>query len=148
MVSKSAAVLMVSVAGWAAALLLSGTVAQGSAVQKTSNDGIYTKEQADGAKAQFDKVCAECHPFTVAGKKKSKDVPLGDEPFFQNWEGRALSEIISTIALTMPNDGSATVTEEEAVNLVAYILQQNSFPAGSAPLTKDTASAVVARPKK
>jgi mono/diheme cytochrome c family protein len=140
--------LVLSIAAWATALLLSGAVAQGSGVQKTSNDGIYTKEQADGARVQFDKVCAECHPFTVAGKKKTKDVPLGDEPFFQNWEGRALSEIISTIVLTMPNDGSAVVTDEEAVNLVAYILQQNGFPAGSAPLTKDTASAVVAKPKK
>jgi hypothetical protein len=40
------------------------------------------------------------------------------------------------------------VSDEEAVNLVAYILQQNGFPTGSEPLTKATASAVVARPKK
>jgi cytochrome c5 len=148
MVSKSTSLLALSIAGWAGALLLSGSAAQGSGVQKTSNDGVYTKEQADGAKAQFDKTCAECHPFTVAGKKKAKDIPLGDEPFFQNWEGRALNEIVTTIVLTMPNDGSAAVSDEEAVNLVAYILQQNGFPTGSEPLTKATASAVVARPKK
>ena len=115
--------------------------------QKTTNDGVYTKAQADGARAQFEKICAACHPFTVAAKKKPKDVPLGDEPFFENWEGRSLDAIITTIVLTMPNDGSGVVTDAEAVDLVAYILQRNGFPAGETPLTKDSA-VVVARPKK
>lgn len=134
---------------WAAALAFSaGGPAQASVSQATSNDGIYTKAQADGAKKQFDKICADCHPFTVAAKKKPKDLPLGDEPFFENWTGRPLAELVTLIALTMPNDGSAVVTEAEAVDLVAYMLQQNGFPAGSKPLTKETSSAVLARPKK
>lgn len=116
--------------------------------QVTSNDGVYTRAQADGAKAQFDKLCASCHAFTVAAKKKPEDLPLGDEPFFKNWEGKALSELVSVIVLTMPNDGSAVVDEPEALNLVAYVLQQNGFPAGAAPLTKASAAATLARPKK
>lgn len=115
--------------------------------QRTSNDGVYTKAQADGAKAQYDKLCAECHAFTVAAKRKAEDLPLGDEPFFKNWEGKPLSELVSLIVFTMPNDGRAAVDEPEALNLVAYILQQNGFPAGAAPLTTETASALLARPK-
>lgn len=126
----------------------SGTSTDAALQKATTNDGVYSKEQADGAKKQFDKICADCHPFTVAAKKKEKDLPLGEEPFFQSWEGRPLSEMISTIALTMPNDGSATVTDDEAINLVAYILQQNGYPAGSKPLTKEMASAVLERPRK
>ena len=139
----SRALLACAVGVWVAA-------AAGSAAQKpsTTNDGVYTKKQADAAKDQFDKICAECHPFTVAGKKKAKDVPLGEDPFYDNWTGRPLSQMITTISLTMPNDGSAVVTEEEAADLVAYILQQNGFAAGSQPLTKATAAAVVERPKK
>ena len=114
----------------------------------TTNDGVYTKAQADGAKKQFDKICADCHPFTVAGKKKPKDLPLGDEPFFESWSGRPLSEMVTLIALTMPNDGSAVVSDAEALDLVAYILQQNGYPTGSNPLTKETAAAVIERPKK
>lgn len=119
-----------------------------AAQKMTTNDGVYTRAQADGAKAQFDKICADCHPFTEAAKKRAKDVPLGDEPFFTNWEGRSLEELMTTIALTMPNDGSAVVSDEEAANLVAYVLQRNGFPAGEKPLTKDGGGAVVARPKK
>jgi mono/diheme cytochrome c family protein len=114
---------------------------------KTTNDGIYTKAQADGAKAQFDKICADCHPFTVATKKKAKDKPLGDDPFFEEWSGRPVSELVSLIHLTMPDDGSADVTEEEAANIVAYVLQQNGFPVGPAPLPKDS-PAIIERPAK
>lgn len=116
--------------------------------QKTTLDAIYTKAQADGAKAQFDKICAECHAFTVAAKKQVADLPLGDEPFFKKWEGKTIDELVSVIVLTMPNDGSAIVSDDEALNLMAYVLQQNGFPAGTAPLTKETAAAVLARPKK
>ena len=55
--------------------------------------------------------------------------------------------MVTLIALTMPNDGSAVVSDDEAVGLVAYVLQQNGYPAGSKPLTKDTAAAVVEPPK-
>jgi mono/diheme cytochrome c family protein len=147
--SKVTSLVGGSLVVWAAALAFSATgPAQASAPQATSNDGIYTKAQADGASKQFAKICADCHPFTVAAKKKPKDLPLGDEPFFEQWTGRPLTELVTLIALTMPNDGSAVVTEAEAVDLVAYILQQNGFPAGSKPLTKEAAAAVLARPKK
>lgn len=138
---------------WACALALGAVVCsdaamRAAAVQKTTNDGIYSKAQADAAKPQFDKLCAECHAFTVATKKQEKDLPLGDEPFLKKWEGRSLDELLTLIVTTMPNDGSAVVNDEETLNLLAYILQRNGYPAGAAPLTKDTASAIIARPKK
>ena len=119
-----------------------------SARQKTTNDGIYSKEQADAAKPKFDKLCSECHAFTVAEKKQEKDLPLGDEPFLKKWEGRSLDELLTLIVTTMPNDGSAVVTDEEALNLLAYVLQRNGFAPGKAPLDKAGAAAVLARPKK
>ena len=146
--STARILIAASVVIWSMALALSATVAPDSPAQKTTNDGVYTKAQADGAKAQFEKVCAECHAFTVAAKKKEKDLPLGDEPFTKNWDGKPLGELVSLIVLTMPNDGSAVVSETEAVDLVAYVLQQNGFPAGSTPLTKESAADVVLRAKK
>lgn len=134
----------------ASALVLAAAVALNAshAGQRTTNDGVYTTAQADAAKAQFESLCAECHAFTVAAKRKPEDLPLGDDPFFKVWEGNALSELLSVIVLTMPNDGRAIVDEPEALGLLAYILQQNGAPAGSEPLTKESASALLARPKK
>jgi cytochrome c len=147
--SKVTSLVGGSLVVWAAALAFSATgPAQASAPQATSNDGIYTKAQADGASKQFAKICADCHPFTVAAKKKPKDLPLGDEPFFETWDGRPVADLINVIHLTMPNDGSAVLSEKDAVDLTAYILQQNGFPAGSKPLTRESAAALVERPKK
>jgi cytochrome c5 len=116
--------------------------------QKTTNDGIYSKAQADAAKPKFDKLCAECHAFTVGEKKQEKDLPLGDEPFLKKWEGRSLDELLTLIVTTMPNDGSAVVTDDEALNLLAYMLQKNGYKAGASPLNKAGAAAVLERPKK
>lgn len=132
---------------WASALAL-GAAPPAAVRQKTTNDGIYSKAQADAARPQFDKLCAECHAFTVAAKKQDKDLPLGDEPFLKKWEGRGLDELATIIVTTMPNDGSAIVSDEETLNLLAYILQRNGFAPGPAPLTKESAAAVIARPKK
>jgi len=146
--SKTGILLAGSFVVWVAAIAASTTVAKGSTAQKTTNDGVYTKAQADGAKKQFDKMCADCHPFTVAARKKPKDVPLGDEPFFDAWSDRPLSELVTLITLTMPNDGSATVNDAEAMDLVAYMLQQNGMPTGPNPLSTDSTSATIVRPKK
>lgn len=133
---------------WATSLALAGTASQGSTVTKLEGGGFYSKAQADAAKPRFVKVCAECHAFSEAEKKRPNDVALGGDEFLKRWDGRTLDELITLIVMTMPNDGSAVVSEAEAVDLVAYILQQNGFPAGPAPLTKASASRTLAAPKK
>lgn len=149
MISRTRLLVAGTMTVWAAALTLSfGRDVTASQKKATTNDGVFTRAQADGAKAQYEKLCADCHPFTAAAKKKPNDIPLGEEPFFREWTGRPLSELASLIALTMPNDGSAVVTDKEALDLVAYILQKNGYPAGSKKLTKESASAVIERPKK
>ncbi len=84
----------------------------------------------------------------MAEKKQEKDLPLGEEPFLRKWEGRSLDELLTLIVTTMPNDGSAVVTDEEALNLLAYVLQRNGYKAGASPLNKAGASAILERPKK
>lgn len=119
-----------------------------AAEQATTNDGIYLKAQADAAKPLFEKLCAECHAFSVAALKQPQDLPLGDEPFLKKWEGRSVNELLTLIVLTMPNDGSAVLDDDEALNLLAYVLQQNGFRAGAAPLNEKGAGAIIARPAK
>lgn len=146
MVARPTICLVAAALAWGTAAY-SSAGAPASAGQTTTNDAVYAKPQADGAKALYNKICVDCHPFTVAEKKNPEDLPLGDDPFFDEWEGRAVRELISIIVLTMPNDGSAVLTDQEATDLAAYILQRNGFPAGSAPLAK-TSAATIERPKK
>lgn len=131
----------------AATITLTSAPAQNGA-KGTSNDGVFTKAQAERASAQFKRMCADCHAFDAAQRKKPGDVVLGGPLFLKAWSGRTLAEMVSTIVMTMPSDGSGEVTEPEGLDLVAYILQQNGYPAGSSPLTKEAAAGVVVRPKK
>ena len=104
------------------------------AAQKTTQDKVYTKAQAENGGKQFATVCAGCHdPAKVTAGKKPAPPLVGDK-FLSTWDGRTLGELEDQIFTTMPNDGSATLTEDQTADLVAYILQANNFPDGSAAL--------------
>lgn len=144
---RVATALVVVLTSWAAVI---GTAAasHGRAAQKTTNDGIYSAAQADKAKADYDRLCARCHAFAIADRKTPNDAVLGGEAFITKWTGRPVSELVSVIAMTMPNDGSAVVEEPQALDLTAYILQRNGYPAGATPLSIEGAAAVFAAKKQ
>jgi len=143
---KTGALVAGAVMVWCA--FASATAARLDTPQATTNDGIYSKAQADAAKPRFDELCAQCHAFSVAALKRPQDFPLGDEPFLKKWEGRSVGEMLTVIVTTMPLDGAAVIDDDEGLGLLAYILQQNGFKGGAGPLTKEGAIAVVARPVK
>jgi mono/diheme cytochrome c family protein len=127
----------------AGVLVLTGTLAlhvQADAAQEsTVKAGIYSTEQAERGKATYDKICQSCHTFQPS--EKSKDNPdLGGDAFLSKWDKRSLHELATVIYTNMPNDGSAVVSEAETADLVAYILQQNKFPAGSQPFKWDASA--------
>jgi mono/diheme cytochrome c family protein len=122
------------------ALVIAGRSTTAAASQKTTQDKVYAKDQAERGGKQYATVCASCHdPEKVpAGKKPSP--PLVGEKFLSKWDGRTLGELEDQIFTTMPNDGSATLTEDQTADLVAYILQANGMPDGSAALKYGAAS--------
>jgi mono/diheme cytochrome c family protein len=102
----------------------------------TVKAGIYAKDQAERGKATYDKICAACHGFKPS--EKSKDNPdLGGEAFLSKWDSKPVHELATVIYTTMPNDGSAVIDEAQTADVVAYILQQNNFPAGAQPFKWD-----------
>ncbi len=121
--------------GAGAVLALATTVL--TAGQKTTRDGVYTKAQAERAVAQYEKVCANCHDPAKVPSDKKPAPPLVGDVFIDNWKDRPLGELLTVIRLTMPSDGSVTLTTEEAVNLTAFILQMNKFPDGKDELKND-----------
>ncbi len=117
-------------------------------VQKTTTDKIYSKDQAARGAKQYATVCANCHdPAKVAAGKKPAP-PLVGDAFLTKWDGRTLGELEDQIFTTMPNDGSATLTEDQTADLVAYILQANGMPDGPAALKYGAASKDVVIVKK
>jgi quinoprotein glucose dehydrogenase len=97
-------------------------------------EGTYTAEQAERGKAAYAKHCSECHG---ADGKGGKATPLVGDLFMMHWESKSVEELFHKTRDTMPRGTPATVSDKDKLDIVAYVLQQNSFPAGTADLTDD-----------
>lgn len=97
--------------------------------------GLYTEEQAERGVAVWKAVCAECHELD--------DMTNAD--FRLEWNGKTLYALYDLIRTTMPDENPGTLTREQYVDVVAYVMKLNKLPAGSAEFTGDStaASAVV-----
>ena len=99
-------------------------------------DGVYTKEQAERGHALYDGACASCHGVKLEG---GSSTPLAGDQFAASWSrpNLTLDDFFYIVRKTMPKDTPGSLTREEYVDMVAYILQQNGFPPGEKELTPD-----------
>ncbi len=91
---------------------------------------LYTEEQATEGATVWTNTCAGCH--------ESKDVTSAD--FRTKWVGRSLFELYEQIRTTMPDDAPGTLTPDQYLHSVAYILKLNGLPAGDTKLVSDSAT--------
>jgi mono/diheme cytochrome c family protein len=105
--------------------------------QKTVKDGLYAADQATRGGELYVKHCERCHtPEKVpAGKKPGP--PIAGDKFIDTWRDRTVGELFDVILNTMPSDGSATLTTDQALDSTAHILNVNGFPAGKTPMKND-----------
>lgn len=119
-----------------------GLRAEAAAQDKTVREGVYATEQATRGKAEFTKVCAKCHAVDPAAPALEGPHLVG-ATFFNNWDGRSVFDLATSIRLTMPPDGSIAINPDLAADLIAYILQVNKFPAGKTPLKADPSARAI-----
>ncbi len=113
-----------------AALALMGAVPQAT---KSAEDGVYTAAQAERGKAVVEAHCANCHRSDLGGLEGPA---LVGSSFLLNWESRDLDTLFERIRDTMPADAITSISDAEKLDSVAYILQQNGFPAGNSELSR------------
>ena len=124
-----------------AAVLLGGSTllyAQGATSLRSAWSGVYTTAQADKGKALFADNCAKCHGGTLDGNDEIP--PLKGSHFMADWESQTVAELIQRVHGTMPMDNPGKLNTESSTAVVAYLLQQNGMPAGSAPISDGTAA--------
>lgn len=99
--------------------------------------GVYTTQQADRGRAVVEAHCGECHHDDLSG---GEGPALAGSTFMLKWEMQSIERLFHKIRDTMPEIGSTAVTEAQKLDTVAYILQQNGFPAGPTELTEATST--------
>ena len=109
-----------------AAAVVAGQTSNGT--DRTVRDGIFTAEQAKRGRTTYDTKCASCHDGGTMGPE------LWGDAFLANWDNKDLSALFSRIQTTMPEDAPGSLTENEALDIIAYVVQTNGFPAGDKPM--------------
>ena len=119
-----------------ASMVVGASLAMGGVAPR--NDGVYTREQADRGHGLYDAACSACHGAKLEGGSSG---PLAGEQFIASWAGPTLTldDFYYIVRKTMPKDAPASLTPAQYLDVVAYILQQNSFPPGEKELTSDAA---------
>lgn len=98
--------------------------------------GVYTAEQADRGKAAYDYDCAACHLDDLLGDGFSP--PLVGEPFNFRWNALSVDDIYQSLFATMPQGAPASLTPQGYIDIIAYMLQRNEYPAGDTELPTDS----------
>jgi len=104
----------------------------------TTEEGVYTDAQAKQGKNVYSQNCASCHLDDLSGSGQA--LPLAGDSFMQSWEGQTVDDLYEVIHDTMPQDKPGTLTPDQAVQVISYILQFNKFPAGQTALPTDPAA--------
>ena len=119
-------------------LLLGGCLVVMAMVPRLVADGIYTKEQAERGRVLYDGNCADCHGTKLEG---GTSAPLAGDDFFASWSRPELTldDFYYIVRKTMPKEAAGTLSREAYADVVAYILQQNGFPAGDKELKPEPA---------
>jgi mono/diheme cytochrome c family protein len=109
--------------------------AQDGAKARTVWDGVYAEAQAARGKDQYLKECSSCHLADLTGSEQA--VPLNGEAFILQWENKSVNDLFTSIRTTMPQGTPGQLGTQAYVDIVAFLLQANGFPAGAGELTRD-----------
>ena len=95
-------------------------------------DGLYADSQAARGKEAYQKACASCHMEDLGGHEYAG--ALAGYPFQMKWEDASVAEVFGRIR-TMPLGAAGSLTNQDYLDILAYVLQANGYPAGKDELT-------------
>jgi S-disulfanyl-L-cysteine oxidoreductase SoxD len=102
---------------------------------RTVWDGVYNDAQARRGEATYVEACSNCHARTLEGADMTPALTGG--AFMANWDGLTLGDLYDRIRVSMPADRPGSLSRQEDVDVVAYILRFNQFPTGKDELPRD-----------
>jgi len=100
--------------------------------RKTVWDGAYTDAQAARGQTQYEASCRSCH----------RDGPRRNDAFMRDWSGTDVDGLFNQIRASMPAGAPSSLSDNAYLDIVAYMLQVNAFPAGRNELNADTIKSI------
>ena len=105
-------------------------VAQTSTKQalRTTRSGVYSPEQANRGQDVYLGLCKNCHTPEFHT----------NPAFTAKWNGKPLSTLYEYIRDQMPKNDPGSLSEQEYIDVVAYVLKLNHMPSGKVDLPTDS----------
>ena len=104
--------------------------------------GVFTADQARRGNDAYQASCAACHGSDLHATDP-ESVDLTGPAIRAKWNGKTLQDRFETIRDTMPPGNANTVGDKTYMDILAFILQSNEFPAGNQELVPETAKVIV-----
>ena len=124
---------------WACfALSVAGCLMLAAAQTRTVWDGVYTDAQAERGRASYQQSCVGCHRDDLRGDNTAPS--LVGESFTFLWGDMEVGELSARIQKLMPPQGPGSLPAQTYIDIVAFMLQKNAFPAGNMELSADPAA--------
>jgi mono/diheme cytochrome c family protein len=100
---------------------------------QSAKPALYTADQATRGAAVYSQSCAACHGTQLEGTAAPalKGTIFTDGAIAKGTTAQALLDVIAN---TMPQTDPGSLKPEDYNAVTAYVLQQNGYPAGTAPL--------------
>jgi mono/diheme cytochrome c family protein len=137
---------------------VSVTAQEPMTVTRSVWDGVFTTQQAKRGESLYTRYCAECHAADLLGRTdypsppqlpgvfiRSGSPPLRGAMFISNWAGLSLGSLYERNRISMPQFAPGSLTRQQNADILAYMLQENGYPAGSQDLatTKEAPEAIL-----
>lgn len=99
-----------------------------------SSSVSFTSSQMQKGEKQFSQSCAQCHGEQLEG---GAGPPLTGSNFetLSKKIGARVGDIFTYMTTNMPLNEPASLSHDQYVNIMAYILSKNGYKPGKAPLT-------------
>ena len=113
-------------------------VLNGQGKPRTVLDGVYTEAQAKRGMEAYDAKCGTCHKPTLDGGAEA--MPLRGDHFLETWRDDSLEPVFNHMSTRMPRrpvGEPGTLPAKTYVDIIAYILKVNEYPAGAMELTQE-----------
>ena len=102
---------------------------------KTQWDGVYSDEQSKRGAALYTQYCAICHGEDLSGGGAESVPSMTGSKFSTRWDNLTLGDLFDRMFLLMPQDAPGSLTRDQHVDILTFILAKNGFPVGKTDLT-------------
>ena len=98
---------------------------------------LYTRQQAEAGAAKFSDDCEQCHGANLEGRAGPA---LKGTAFASPASKVTVGDVFTMVSQQMPATNPGSLDHEDYVQIMAFLLQQNGYPAGKQALDFATAA--------